>query len=259
MAKKRIPEHWTTNSWEEKARENPLYAVMTMPEMESAGVNDFSEEHLELFFEKGRRLAERLVYPTLNEAPDSGLVVEYGCGAGRILNALVERNIDCIGIDISSTMLEHCRRLVPGVSELVCVDGGGKVNLPDACARLVYSYAVVQHIDSLSVYEMAIAEMCRLLVPGGRLVLQVNCEDFSLASHGELGRTENYETYSIHYAPGSGAGVTHKNTTWSGVYIGIDRLRSLFRTNGVELTDVQPFNQKKPRAVVSYGVKTGST
>jgi SAM-dependent methyltransferase len=253
-----VPDHWKTNSWEEKAKENPLYAVMTMPEMKDAGTDDFSEEHLELFFEKGRALADRLVMPSLEMAPETGTVVEYGCGAGRILNALVERDINCTGIDISQTMLDHCKRLVPGIQSLHCLDAKGKVAMPDECARLVYSYAVVQHIDKLSAYETAVSEMCRLLMPGGRLVLQVNCEDFTLASNGELGRTENFEDYSIHYMPKEKKGKVHKNTTWSGVYIGLDRLREMLSRNRVELIETMPFNVNKPRAIVVFGQKLQS-
>ena len=256
MAKKIVPDHWKTNSWEEKAQENPLYAVMTMPEMEGAGADEFSEEHLQLFFEKGRKLADRLVMPSLASSPETGLVVEYGCGAGRILNALVERSISCAGIDISQTMLYHCKELVPGVESLHCLDVQGRVSLPNECARLVYSYAVLQHIDKLSSCETAIFEMSRLLAPTGRLVLQVNCEDFTLKSNGQLGRTENFEDHSIHYAPGSTIGVVHKNTTWSGVYIGLDSLTNLLLQYGVSICGVMPFSEKKPRAIVVIGVKS---
>lgn len=258
MVTKLIPDHWEKNSWEEKAKENPLYAVMTMPEMQNAGANEFSEEHLQLFFEKGRKLADRLVMPSLALAPGDGIVVEYGCGAGRILNALVERGIACVGVDISQTMLDHCRRLVPGAGNLVCLDSGGNCSLPTGCARLVYSFSVVQHIDKLSAYVKAVVEMCRVLSPQGRLVLQVNCEDYTLARNGELGRTENFEDHSIHYAPGERAGRRHKNTTWSGVYIGLDQLRKLLSAHGVTISDIAPFNEKKPRAIVVFGEKVSN-
>src|SRR5690606_26830319 len=127
-------------------------------------------------------------------------------------------------IDISPTMLGHCTRLVPGVHSLHLLDGNGRSDLPDACARLVFSYAVVLHIDRLSVYEAAIGEMCRLLCPGGRLVLQLNCEDYALRRDGALGRTENFEDLSLHYAPGADEPVLHRHSTWSGVYIGRERL-----------------------------------
>ncbi|SNR66702.1 surface carbohydrate biosynthesis protein [Humidesulfovibrio mexicanus] len=255
--KVKVPKHWSVNSWEEKARENPLYAVMTMEEMADAGPDNFSEQHLALFFEKGRKLAEKWVLPSLAHAPEKGLVLEYGCGAGRILKALVDRGIACGGIDISQTMLEHCRRLVPGVARLACLSPVGDAVLEDGCARIVYSYAVVQHIDRLSAFDKAVSEMCRLLAPGGILVLQVNCEDYTLAAGGVLGRTENHEDHSVHYPPGSSRGSVHRNSTWSGVYIGHDRLCALLRQGGVAVDRVVPFNDKKPRAQVYFGTKDG--
>jgi SAM-dependent methyltransferase len=252
---KKIPEHWSKNSWEEKAKENPLYAVMTIPQLEDAESSEFSEEHLELFFEKGRKLAGRWVYPTLELAPKTGVVVEYGCGAGRILNALVEDAIPCQGVDISLTMLEHCRNYVPGVGALVCLDESGGVDLPDGSARLVYSYAVVQHIAKLSDYVKAITEMCRLLMPAGRLVLQVNCEDYTFQSAGLLGKTENYEDYSLHYNLSENKCYLHMNTTWSGVYVGWDYLLNLLERCGMQFDGVEPFNDIKPRAQFVFAVK----
>jgi SAM-dependent methyltransferase len=248
MAK--VPKHWQRTSWEEKARENPLFAVMTTEEMSKAGPDDFSPEHLESFFAAGRRFADFIVMPALEIAGPGGLVVEYGCGMGRILNALVERKIECSGIDISPTMLGHCRRLVPGVRSLHQVGGDGSVDLPDQCARVVYSYAVLQHISRLSVYERALDEMCRLVKPDGVLAIQVNCEDFALQVDGQLGRTENHETVSYHYAPNSTAPVEHKYTDWSGVYIGYERLKRRIESRGFAVLGVRPMSEKKPRAVL---------
>lgn len=250
-----IPDHWKENSWEEKAQENPLYAVMTMPDMKEADPEAFSEKHLDLFFAKGRRLAERWVLPSLENAPESGHVVEYGCGAGRILNALVERNIPCHGVDISPTMLKHCALHVPKVESLICLDETGTIDLHDGCARLVYSYAVVQHIDKLSVYTRAIEEMCRLLKPSGMLALQVNCEDYSYLQDGVLGRTENFEDYSLHYNLVTNKCALHENTTWSGVYVGLDYLKSCLERCGTVVEGIEPFNTAKPRAQFVFARK----
>jgi len=248
-----IPRHWKTNTWEEKARENPLFAVMSTPEMQDASAEAFDGVRLELFFDKGRSLAQRLIDPVLPDLSKQGLVVEYGCGAGRILNALVERGLACAGIDISPTMLKHCARLVPGVESLHALDDQGRCDLPNECARLVFSYAVVQHIDRLSAYERALGEMCRLLQRGGRLVLQVNCEDFALARDGRLGRTENLEEHSLHFAPDSTQPQLHRHSTWSGVYIGRDRLITLLERGGVEVLSMRNFNPSKARSVLVVG------
>lgn len=250
-----LPKHWKTNSWEEKARENPLFAVMTTADMADADPVEFSPQHLQLFFEKGRRLAERFVTAWLPRVPEQGLVVEYGCGAGRILNALVERGIVCAGIDISPTMLRHCARLVPGVHSLHPLDEAGRCSLPDGCARLVFSHAVLQHIDSLSIYEGALSEMCRLLMTGASLIVQLNCEDYALKSGDQLGTTDNFEQYSVHKPSFGGESYVHRHSTWSGVYIGRERLARTLLASGVHILEVQSFNPDKPRSILIHAWK----
>ncbi len=51
----RRPEHWLDADWEAKARENPLLAIMTTPEMSDAPPSEFSADQLDEFFARGRR------------------------------------------------------------------------------------------------------------------------------------------------------------------------------------------------------------
>lgn len=251
----KIPIHWKKNSWEDKARENPLFAVMTVPELADADAEGFTEEQLEMFFIKGRKLVGKWLLPHLDDVPEEGVVLDYGCGAGRLLNALVENGVPCSGVDISPTMIKLCGRLVSGVRDLVVLDENGDVGLPDHYARLVFSYAVVQHIDTLSAHTKALSEMCRLLMPGGKLVVQVNCEDYT-EGHGEdAGRTENFEDHSVHYPPGGGECWVHKHATWSGVYIGRELLMKQMEQFGIEVEQFVPYNPKKPRTRVLIGKK----
>jgi SAM-dependent methyltransferase len=246
-----VPKHWSKSTWEEKAQENPLYAVMTMSEMADAPAGDFDEKHLDVFFAKGRALFSTHVAPLIavcEAAP--GLVVEYGCGAGRILNAAIEAGQTVAGIDISPTMLEHCRRLVPGVASLHELNAEGRTDLPDASASIVYSYAVVQHIGSLAAYERAIDEMCRILRRGGVLGVQVNCEDFVSGDFAKGDRTENFEDHSLHYRAGETMPYRrHDQDNWSGVYIGDERLVRLLAGRGLTVEKRYYHNPKKLRAV----------
>jgi SAM-dependent methyltransferase len=219
---------WKSMSWEEMAQENPMLAVMTTDDMADAPPTDFSPELLEVFFRKGRRLFRRRIAGMLAHSPDpkeQSFVVEYGCGMGRLLKPLAEAGYRCAGIDISPTMLEHCRELVPEVEALYGLDEAGRSQMPDNCASVVYSYAVVQHIDSLSRYLAAFDEMCRVLKPGGLLAVQLNCKDFEHGDFNTPGRTENHEAFSLHWGPGeAGEPLRHDQSHWSGVYIGHDRI-----------------------------------
>ena len=125
--------------------------------------------------EKGRALFDIFLRPSLQRAeirPERGLLVEYGSGMGRILRAVHEAGYRCSGVDISATMLDHSRRLLPAVTDLHVLQAGGGVPLADASADYVYSYAVLQHIPRTTVVRRAVLEMCRILKPGGLLRLQ---------------------------------------------------------------------------------------
>src|ERR1044071_720589 len=78
----KIPEHWGKATWEEKARENPLLAVMTTKDMTDAPPTDFGEDTLEVFFRKGRSLFDLYLRPLLSRLPgpkENTFVAEYGC------------------------------------------------------------------------------------------------------------------------------------------------------------------------------------
>lgn len=254
-----IPPSWHDSDWESKARENPLYAVMTTAEMRDAPADDFDPAHLELFFDRGRSLWNKHLEPRLAEVGSGStkpLVVEYGCGAGRVLRAAVDAGHRCSGIDVSATMLGHCRRLVPGVESLHLVSDDGRTSLADECADLVFSYAVLQHISRLSIYLAALDEMSRLVKPGGVLAVQVNCTDFRSGSFDDPERTENFENYSLHHATGTTNPTRKANDNWSGVYVGWELLCARLREGGVSVRDRYFHNPAKPQAIWAVGDKT---
>jgi SAM-dependent methyltransferase len=249
----KIPEHWADASWEQKAQENPLFAVMTTEDVADAAPENFDEKHLEPFMAKGVRVFNRDVAPLLQRitGPKENIVVaEYGCGVGRILKPVYEAGYQTFGIDISETMLRHCRTLAPGVRDLYLLDADGRTDAPDASADLVFSFAVVKHISVLSNYIRAIDEVCRILKPGGILALNVNCEDFQ---HGDIetpAKTENFETYSLHYRVGEDKPYTrHDQDNWTGVYIGHHKLIELLTERGVTVERRYYQNMKKLRGI----------
>lgn len=256
-----VPEHWYQNSWEEKARENPLFAVMTTPDLIDADPENFTEAHLGPFFEKGKRVFVDHVKPAIELSAfekNESLLVDYGCGVGRVLRAVVEAGYACAGVDISATMLHHCRRLAPGVKSLHLLDENKRCDLESECATVVFSFAVVKHIARLAEFSIAVAEMCRLLKPRGILALNVNCQDFIGGDLARPERTENFETHSLHYAPGAGRPYKKRvYSTWSGVHIGFEPLKQLLQAGGVEVLKTYYHTAKKPKGIWVIGRKRG--
>ena len=255
---KTVPTYWETNSWEEKAQENPLYASMAARFLRSADPEQFSADQLKSVFQTGEQLFRQHIHPHLRrlEKPN-GLVVEYGCGIGRVLRATAQAGYKCAGIDISATMLRHCRRLVPEAESLRGLDEKNRCELPDEYAVCIYSVAVLQHIATLSAYKTAVQEMCRLLKSKGVLAVQVNCEDFRYGDMDNPGRTKNFETTSEHFnLGGRHPYLTRQSTSWEGVYIGIDLLRSLLKSGGVKITDIYHHDlAREPRSIWVIGRK----
>ncbi|PRY02201.1 class I SAM-dependent methyltransferase [Allonocardiopsis opalescens] len=97
--------------------------------------------------------------------------LDFGCGAGRLSNALAQRFGEVVGVDVSAPMLEQARRL----------DGsGGRIRfvhnvapdlavLPDDHVDLVYTDLVLQHLPP-ALARGYLREFVRVLRPEGVLL-----------------------------------------------------------------------------------------
>ena len=104
----------------------------------------------------------------LIETLDSrALVLDVGCGPGRVLGFLTKRGIRCIGVDRSSVSLSLAVERY-GCSGAV----GGNLYLPfaDRVADVLISDGVIHHTDDP---RRAFVENLRILKPGGRMYLGV--------------------------------------------------------------------------------------
>lgn len=95
------------------------------------------------------------------------LVLDIGCGPGRVLGVLARRGLKCIGLDRSRVSIGLAARRFgsPGVV-------GDNLRLPfvDGCADVVISDGVIHHTDDP---RAALSENCRVLKPWGRMYLAV--------------------------------------------------------------------------------------
>jgi ubiquinone/menaquinone biosynthesis C-methylase UbiE len=157
-------------TFEEAGRTDPMYAVLTVHDRRG-GKWDPAE-----FFGRGKSEIDAVlkytaaagITLTMNDALD------FGCGVGRLTQALGDHFTRVVGVDISSTMVEEAERhnrhgarvryLVNDVPDL-------KV-FGDASFDFVYSNITLQHVPP----EPALAyirEFVRMIRPGGTALFQV--------------------------------------------------------------------------------------
>jgi SAM-dependent methyltransferase len=159
--------------WERLGSADPLWAVYVTKEARHGGWD------VDAFLETGRREVEdswhRLAAAT--GAPPGGdcIVLDFGCGAGRLASALAERAAHVIGIDISEPMLRTAQEVVPpSLRDRVSLMASSSPGLPlrAASVDIVYTSLVLQHMPSHLALGY-VREFMRVLKPGGYALIQI--------------------------------------------------------------------------------------
>lgn len=107
------------------------------------------------------------------------VVLEIGCGAGRVGAYLAARCGRWIGADVSKNMLAHAKAALGGASNvsLLHLDGNGLGGIDDESLDVVYCTTVFMHLEQWDRYRY-MREAYRVLRPSGRLYV----DSFSLLS-----------------------------------------------------------------------------
>jgi len=103
----------------------------------------------------------------LGEARPGERVLDLGCGAGRFVAALAEHGSRPIGVELSERALARAARVVPG-ADLRLLERDGSLPLAHASVDLVWCSEVIEHVPDVG---GLLAEVRRVLVPGGRLLV----------------------------------------------------------------------------------------
>jgi SAM-dependent methyltransferase len=108
-----------------------------------------------------------------------GSVLEVGCGTGRVLLPIARAGTEITGLDLSSGMLEICRRKLaeepPEVQARVSLHEGDMrdFDLGHRFALATTPFRAFQHLETTAEQLSCLAAIHRHLHPGGRLVLDL--------------------------------------------------------------------------------------
>jgi SAM-dependent methyltransferase len=156
--------------WDRLGRRDPLWAALTHPDKTSGGWDR------EAFFRSGAdEIAAVLARARqLGVMPSTRRALDFGCGAGRLTQALAATFDRVDGVDISETMLDAARAFDRQSGRVhYHLNAAPDLSLfPDATFSFVYSTLALQHMEPR--YSRAyMTEMLRVAEPGGLVVFQV--------------------------------------------------------------------------------------
>ena len=157
--------------WNELAELDPYWAVLTRPDKR------FGRWDSDEFFATGTTEAATVIARAaeLGHPQERRRALDFGCGLGRLTRAFAAHFDECVGVDISDTMVSRAEELnadIEGTSFVVNrADDLGRFD--DASFDFVYSTIALQHVPDRRAIESYIRDFCRVLRPGGLAVFQL--------------------------------------------------------------------------------------
>lgn len=163
------------NEWERNAKRDAFFSILSNSQ-EDAPAN--CEKR---FFETGREeIAGLFDYAASISIPlpACGKALDFGCGVGRLTQALGARFKDVTGVDVSSEMIRQARFFLPPSAKNIeyTLNERSDLSLFESDQfDLIYSNIVLQHI-SPRLQRKYIAEFARVAKVGGWVVFQLPSE-----------------------------------------------------------------------------------
>lgn len=160
-------------NWENFGDRDPFWAILT-DDTKKGNKWDLDE-----FFETGKNQIVTVINTQrkLGIAVNTNNALDFGCGAGRLTQALCEYYDTVTGVDIASSMIQiaqkynkygpRCKYIVNQKTNLSMFEN----NMFDA----IYTFIVLQHMETKYSIQY-IKEFLRVLKPGGLLVFQIPSE-----------------------------------------------------------------------------------
>jgi SAM-dependent methyltransferase len=163
--------------WTRLGSADPLWAVLVRPDLRHG------QWQPEEFLATGRAEVTAALQRAweLGARPGRRRAVDFGCGAGRLSQALAERVDEVVAVDVAAPMLETARQLDTTRRVRFVLNVAEDLRFIESeSVDISFTSLVLQHLppDLACRY---LAELVRILRPGGLLVAQTaSAPDYSL-------------------------------------------------------------------------------
>jgi SAM-dependent methyltransferase len=163
--------------WDLRARSNARFYI-------ECG-NSSSEEE---FDASGRNDLAAFVLRDI-ELDGEAVVLEIGCGLGRLLKPLAAMVKEIHGVDVSGEMIEQARVRLKELQNIHLhkTSGSDVSMMPDQYVDFCYSFITFQHVPEKKIIHHYFQEVSRILKPGGLFRFQVDGRSHDTARQDSAG------------------------------------------------------------------------
>ncbi len=155
----------TRDFWNKLAVENARYFSNPLtPSGKDA--TEFEVRETGLADYKRHIQGDDLLKKGLDKFRDS-IMLDLGCGMGRMTEFMADDFQQVCGVDISDTMIESARKRLAGKNNVeLKLAQGNSIPYPNNHFNLVFSYSVFQHFPTEKMIKENLEEIYRVLKPG---------------------------------------------------------------------------------------------
>jgi peptidoglycan/LPS O-acetylase OafA/YrhL/SAM-dependent methyltransferase len=155
--------------WNDRAQEDAFYFVDTRQRYRATEAERFWD---------AAPLVDYMLEGLGVELSRADVVLEIGCGLGRMTRVLAERSREVLALDVSDQMLERAREHNAHLGNVrwILGDGTSLAPIADASVDACFSTVVLQHIPDPEIVLGYVREVGRVLRPAGWAALQVSTD-----------------------------------------------------------------------------------
>lgn len=164
----------TNAEWRLWGDRDPLWGVASWEGRDKSGSHPWTDAEFYALGDDWQDFRDHWVRYGLR----TGSVLEIGCGAGRITNRLAQDFARVTATDVSEGMLRYARERVLGANIEWKMSNGSTLPAEGNSLDAVFSCHVLQHFQSNGAQLDCFAEMRRVLMPGGTLLVHLPIHQF---------------------------------------------------------------------------------